>query len=404
MSPLVRFTAALALAACVSYGILHAARLTYADHLAQSDNPAALQAASRIEPLNAGYRARIATVDSLRDDQLQAALRLNPRNPSWWIMESIHREETGDLAGAEKCLLQANSVSRYYTPRWTAAFFYYRQNNRPEFVRWARAGLSVGYGESESLLRMAQKLGLTSAEILRDVIPEDPDKVAAYLEVLNKDHAIDRTYEPAAKLIGLGAKPWRNLILGISETLFQSGRIDQALDLWNRTVQAGWVAFSKLDPAAGKSIARNNFRGERIERGFDWKYPVPQGVSVSVDEPDGSLRLDFSGKEPTSCELASQYTALPPGRRYRLAVRARSASIPPGSGLQWSVVTVPGGQRIAAVSLDALGGPAAEQSIVFETPQTPAPLRLMLSYSRNLGTTRIEGTLWVESVELAVSK
>jgi hypothetical protein len=28
----------------------------------------------------------------------------------------------------------------------------------------------------------------------------------------------------------------------------------------------------------------------------------------------------------------------------------------------------------------------------------------MLSYSRNPGTTRIEGTLWIESVELAVSK
>jgi hypothetical protein len=393
---------ALALAVPLSYGIIQAARLARADRLAQADTVGAMQAASKIEPGNAEYHARIATLDPSRDDQLKAALQLNPRNPSWWIMQSIRQEEEGDLSGAEASLLKANSVCRYYTPRWSLASFYYRQKNLPQFVRWARASLSVGYGDPESLFRMALRLGIAPETILRDIVPDEPDKVAAYLYLMMNDGNIDRIYEPSARLIDLGAKPVRNAILGNCETLFLRGKTTESLDLWNKAVQAGWVAFSRLDPNAGKSLARVNFRGERLEQGFDWKYPAPQGVSVSAAEQDGSLRLEFSGKQPQECELASQYTPLLPGRKYRLTVHYRSDSIPPESGLQWSVLTVPAGKSLAAIRLDAAPGEPAAQSTGFETPATQAPAKLALTYVRSPGTTRIEGTLWVESVELVL--
>jgi hypothetical protein len=317
-------------------------------------------------------------------------------------MQSVRQEENGDLAGAEASLLKATSVCRYYTPRWSLASFYYRQKNLPQFVRWARASLSVGYGDAESLFRMAQRLGIAPETILREIVPGDPDKVAAYLYLMMNDGNIDQIYEPSARLVDLGAKPTRNTVLVNCETLFLRGKTAQSLALWNKAVEAGWVAFSRLDPEAGKSLARDNFRGERIEQGFDWKYPAPQGVSVSAAESDGSLRLEFSGKQPPTCELASQYTPLLAGRRYRLTVHYRSDSIPPDSGLQWSVLTVPSGQNLALIRLNAPAGEAAQQSIGFETPQAPIPARLLLSYARSSGTTRIEGTLWIESVELAL--
>ena len=397
-----RIATALVLAAPLSYGIVQAARLAHADRLAQADTVEALRAASQIEPGNAEYHARIATLDPSQDDQLKAALQLNPRNPSWWIMQSVRQEEEGDLAGAEASLLKANSVCRYYTPRWSLASFYYRQKNVPQFVRWARASLSVGYGDSESLFRMAQRLGIASETIFREVVPGNPDKVAAYLYLMMNDGNIDQVYEPSAKLVDLGAKPTRNTVLVNCETLFLRGKTAQSLALWNKAVQAGWVAFSRLDPEAGKSQARDNFRGERIEQGFDWRYPAPQGVSVSAAEPDGSLRVEFSGKQPPNCELASQYTPLLAGRKYHLTVHYRSDSIAPESGLQWSVLTVPAGQSLASIRLNAPAGEAGEQSIGFEAPKTQAPARLLLSYARSPGTTRIEGTLWIESVELTL--
>jgi hypothetical protein len=393
----------LLLAIPLTYALVASTRLACADRLAQHDTVDALLAASRMEPANAEYYARIASLDPSRQDQLLAALQLNPRNPSWWIMQSIRQEEEGDLAGAETSLLQANAVCRYYTPRWSLASFYYRQKNLPEFAKWARASMSVGFGDSESLFRMAQKLGLTPEAILDDMVPTDPDKVAAYLYMMMSDGNVDSLYQPAARLIDLGAKPSRNAVLDNSEILFLRGRAAQALALWNRTVDARWVAFSALDPKSGKSLARGNFRGERIEKGFDWKYPVPQGVFVSAAEPDGSLRLEFSGKEPPNCELASQLIPLLPRRKYRLAVRYRGESIPPESGLQWSVVAVSGGPSIATLPLHAPNTQVTEQSADFETPPAQAPMKLLLSYSRAPGTTRVEGTLWIESVNLTLA-
>jgi hypothetical protein len=393
----------LLLAIPLTYALVASTRLARADLLARHDTVDALLAASRIEPANAEYHARIASLDPSRQDQLLAALQLNPRNPSWWIMQSIRQEEDGDLAGAEASLLRANAVCRYYTPRWSLASFYYRQKNLSGFAQWARASMSVGYGDSESLFRMAQKLGLSSEAILRDMVPGNPDKVAAYLYMMMSDGNVDRLYQPAAKLVDLGATTSRNAVLDNSETLFLHGRTAQALDLWNRTVDARWVAFSALDPKAGKSLARGNFRGERIEKGFDWKYPVPQGVSVSAAESDGSLRLEFSGKEPPACELASQLIPLLPRRKYHLTVRYRGESIPPDSGLQWSVVTATPGPPVATLPLHAPAAQVAEQSADFQTPPTQVPMKLLLSYSRAPGTTRVEGTLWIESVNLTLA-
>ena len=73
-------------------------------------------------------------------------------------MQSVRQEEDGDVAGAKRSLREANTVSRYYIPRWSFAAFYYRQGNKSEFIRWAKLALSAGYGQPESLFQMAQRL------------------------------------------------------------------------------------------------------------------------------------------------------------------------------------------------------------------------------------------------------
>ena len=89
-------------------------------------------------------------------------------------MQSVHQEEDGDLAGAEASLRQANVVSRYFTPALESCFaFYYRQGNRAEFLRWAKAALSVGNGPPESIFLMAQRLDIPSDQIVNILLPED---------------------------------------------------------------------------------------------------------------------------------------------------------------------------------------------------------------------------------------
>jgi hypothetical protein len=364
-----------------------------ADRAAHHDTVWALEAASALEPDNAEYHARLAALDPSRESDLLAALALNPRNPSWWIMRSVEQEQAGDLIGAEASLLRANAVCRYYTPRWSLAAFYYRQHNIPQFTNWAHASLSVGYGDSESVIRMAQKLGLTPEEV-RAIIPDDPEELTSYLDLMIRDGDMAQIYDPAIKLIDLSARPARDAILDAAGKLFLAGAEAEAVALWNKSVTAGWIPFAQLDPAAGHSLARGNFRGERIGRGFDWRYPEVDGVSLSTGEPDGSLRMELSGKQPPQCELASQLVPLLPGRKYRLTTSYRTESIAPGSGLAWSILPARGGTELAVLPL------AGQESIEFETPVSPTPMELRLTYSRRIATVRIEGVLSVRSVEL----
>lgn len=394
MQLFLRAGVALLVAIPLGYGMWRTERLTKADWLARAETIEALQAASQLEPLNAAYYARLAFLDPERTGALHTALRLNPRNPAWWITLASRQEQAGDLTGAEQSLLKADSICQYYTPRWTTAYFYFRLGKREPFTKWARASLSVGAGETEPIFQMARRLGLSSAEIAREVVPDDPDKVAAFIDYLLGSHQPGETYEPAAKLVRLGVKNRRELVLRVCESLFENGNPSQAMALWNQTVKAGWVPFAELDPLAGKLLARTSFAGERIEHGFDWRYSLPQGISASTGEADGSLRLEFSGNEPPDCDLVSALTPLLPGKKYRLAVQYRLQGIVTDSGLAWSLVTIPDGKPLATAPL----GKGAEASVTFDAPAKPA--RLQLAYHRNLGTTRIEGTAWIEAVNL----
>jgi hypothetical protein len=402
MRPILRFALAIPAALLASYAIGETARFAWAERLSRQDTVESLQAALRMTPGNADYHARIATLDPSRDDDLRVALTLNPRDPSWWIMQAVRQEEDGDIAGAEESLCQATTVSRYYTPRWSLAAFYYRQGNQAEFIRWAKLALSVGYGQPESLFQMAQRLDLTSGQILDDLVPEVPERVNSYLHLLLQQGKAEQQQAAAAQLIRIGTQENRNSVLETCEALFIAGRIDQAVGLWNRAIQVGWIALSPLDPLSGKSLGNDAFPGESPELGFDWKNSIPLGISVSRSVPDRSLCLEFSGSQPETCELMSQYVPLLPNRQYLLKVRYRLHPSSSATGLQWSIRAVPSGKP----SMIGLMNPSAEgfveQSFPIETPPQQGPMKVLLSYTRLPGTTRMEGKLWIQSVQLAL--
>jgi hypothetical protein len=384
------------------YAIAEVARFAHAEQLSRGDTVEALQAALVLTPRNADYHARIATLDSARDDQLRVALTLNSKDPSWWIMLSVRQEQDGDVAGAEKSLRQANLVSRYFTPRWSFAAFYYRQGSKAEFIRWARSALSAGSGQPESLFQMAQRLDFTSSQILDDLLPEVPDRLDAYLHLLLQQGRVGQEHAAAAQLVRIGSKENRSSILETCESLFIAGEIDQAVDLWNTAIRVGWINLLPLDPVSGKSLANGSFAGEPLERGFDWKNSTPSGVSAIRSIPDRSLYLEFSGTQPESCELMGQFVPLLPRRRYQLKVRYRLRHSQSGSGLQWSVLPVPSGKPVMVGLMNRAAEEFVDQIFSFDAPLQQCPVRLLLSYTRLPGTTRMEGELWIQSVQLTL--
>lgn len=398
----VRLALAIPAVLVAGYAITESVRFACADRLSRRDTVEALQSAIRMTPRNADYYARIATLDPSRDDQLRVALTLNSRNPSWWIMRSVRQEQDGDIAGAEKSLLQANLVSRYFTPRWSLAAFYYRQGNKTEFIRWARSALSAGSGQQESLFLMAQRLDLTSRQVLDDLLPANPEGTNSYLRLLLRQGEVEQEHAVAAQLVRIGSRQNRNTVLETCETLFTAGKIDQAVDVWNTAVRIRWIDLSPLDPSSGRSLSNDSFAAEPLERGFDWKTSIPTGVSTFRSVSDRSIGLEFSGNQPEKCDLMSRFVPLLPKRQYQITVRYRFRHTRSASGLQWSVQPVPSGQPLMVGPVNLSAEEFVEQSFSFETLQEQVPARILLSYARLPGTTRMEGEFWIQSLRLTL--
>ena len=69
--------------------------------------------------------------------------------------------------------------------------------------------------------------------------------------------------------------------------------------------------------------------------------------------------------------------------------------------MRWSVMPLAGG-RPTYVGLLKSSEKSTQQTFPFETPAQETPLKILLSYTRATGTTRVEGKLWIEAVEITL--
>jgi hypothetical protein len=391
-----RVALAATVVAASALALLLAAQSAHAEWLALPDTVESLEAAYRVDPANAEYPARLATLDASRREDLKAALRSNPWRASWWILESVQLEQDADLGAAERSLLRANAVCQYYTPRWSLASFYYRQRNRDAFLKWARLALAAGSGAPEPLFQMAARFDIAPDDAPRLLLPPMAAKVEAFRRFLVGRGEGSRTYSIASELLSLGSRENLAGVLESSEALFVAGQTDQSVALWNQAVRSGWLKAGELDPASGRSLASPVFTGG-FGSAFLWRYWSPSEVVASA-EADGSLRLTFSGRQPERCPILSQNLPLLAGRRYELAIESASPGGADGAGIEWAIQTVPAGGKIAGGNVAGSG----LQRLSFETPPKPGPVYLGISYQRPSGHVRYEGSFSLKSVALSL--
>lgn len=110
--------------------------------------------------------------------------------------------------------------------------------------------------------------------------------------------------------------------------------------------------------------------------------------------------MTFSGKQPEDCRLVEQSVVLAPSRDYRLRYVYRTEGVIPGSGLRWQVRHLSGLHAWSVSSPDLSGREWTEDAMDFTTPPDAGAALLSLGYKRTLGTTRVEGSLWLREVSL----
>jgi hypothetical protein len=249
------------------------------------------------------------------------------------------------------------------------------------------ATLSVAYGDATEQFNQCWTLTSDASTILARAIPERPFILRQYLDFLLHSDRLDAAVPVAAKVLASADRESVPLLFAACDRALECGRTADALSLWNGLAQQNLIPYAGIAPGLGLPV-NGEFRVPELGHGFDWRLSLPAGVSA--ERP--GLTLRFSGRQPESAELLSQYLPLAGNRSYALTIRYRTAGIASQSGLRC---------RVLGVEIPLPGGDGDRQETLhFRTSAKDTLGQLVLACRRVPGTVRIEGSLTLEKFAL----
>jgi len=108
--------------------------------------------------------------------------------------------------------------------------------------------------------------------------------------------------------------------------------------------------------------------------------------------------------QPVDCECLWQWVPVEPGRRYGLKFDYRTVEVASPSGLRWRVEEAGSRAELAPRSPELGAETWRPAEAAFQTRPGTRLVRLVLGYRRVLGTTRIQGALWVRGLGLEMER
>jgi hypothetical protein len=391
----IRLLAGLALIAICGIAGYWSIRVALAERLAASkscdDVTRALGLAPGVAEAHLRMAALLAASGQDSRPELVRAVALKPDDYRIWIRLAAESEARGDRAAAEHALLRAAESGRRFEPRWRLANFYFRRQDSEHFWRWARDVLPLAYDDAIPLFRLCREMPRAD-EAMERILPSEPRLLAAYLRFLGGENDLRQSEPIAWRLLAVAGQSDVPELLSYCDRSLVALRPEPALRIWNGMAGRRLIPRAPLDPERGAFLTNSSMR-QPLGAGFDWHVVAPIAGITSLPIGDsGGRRIVFSGRQPESCELLTQW--IPPGGgERRLRLQYRTANVGPSSSLRWTVVDAASGKELAGVSLSSDSWTWAEVRF------PPRLARIVLSYRRQSGTTRIEGVLEVRGVQ-----
>ena len=376
-------------------------RQAWVDYRMRQETVSATEAAIALAPDQSEFHARLAWLVSNSDPQkakeaLRRAVALNPWDARSWIELGLRAEAEGDSAAAEECLLHAAKTDHTFLPRWTLANYYFRHDDLVKFWFWARQAATMVYGDAQPLFLLCGRVKEDGKLIDRLQI-QAPEVQAGYLSYLLGRNRVDLIWPAVERLVAANREADIPLLMTACERLLEAGRIDEAAEVWNRQAAAGRVGFRTPAGAGEQLVANGDFAVPPSSRGFDWRLPALDGVSVSREDTARALRVTFSGREPEDCEVLAQLVPVSARMQYELRFVYRTRGIASGQGLGWRITDAKSGAALGE-GTGVASEEDAEGRLTFATPAECRLVRLALRYHRSPGTTRMEGFLILRTV------
>jgi hypothetical protein len=299
---------------------------------------------------------------------------------SRWIDSGLEHERQGDMASAERDLREAAQVDRLFQPRWTLAGFYFRHNDRGNFLHWMGEALAVGRRDMESLFDLCWRLPDGCPNLRGSVMPDSKlvwDQYLNYLITTGRWQPAGLMAEAIASQADAGDLP---LLMNYCDLALAHGDKAAASTVWYHLCRRKLLPFQ-----AGRIIANGDFRVAPSGRGFDWRVAAP-GVANPFQPGEASFTLN--GFQHDREVLLEQQLAIDASLNYRLEFEYKTNGLNSNSGVHW---TAGGSNSEGLVATSWTGGQ-------FDFPGSSASLQLV--YQRPTGSTMAEGTVWVRNVNV----
>jgi len=374
-------------------------RLERADWLFVKGDAPSIRQAIALAPGTAEYYSSLAQAEpSHAVEILKEGAALSPLNSSLRLELGLAAEQQGDFLRAEISLLEAARLDTGFGPRWALSDFYFHRHDAEKFWPAVEAALAMSYGDVSDQFRNCWALTSAPQIILARAIPDRPAVWRQYLDFLLREGPFDAAEPVASKVLETAGRESVPALLRYCDRQLEKGRGEQALLVWNGLAQRRLIPYGELAAGGGGLPVNGDFRQPELGQGFDWRISAANGIDVDRTFHPSGLRIRFSGRQPESTEILSQYVPLLPHRRYTLTVRDRLSGIGAESGLMctlgWEGQDLLGGRGLLS---------GATQTFPFQNLDGVTLGRLALAYHRTSGTTRIEGSLTLQSFALTLA-
>jgi hypothetical protein len=292
---------------------------------------------------------------------------------------ALEREAAGDSGAAARQLLEAARYDRQFAPAWALANFYFRSGEADRFWTWARKSAAMSYGKRRAFFDLCFLQSSDAHEVFEEVVAPRRDLGLPFLEYLIASHRIQDAAEVAGRIASDRAPASHDALLDYMDAAIDAGETTAAWRVQNQ--------FAGAQPL----LLDGDFAGPLFNRGFDWKIAAADGIGVARTRDGGpALSIEFSGREPESCELLSHVVALEAGVMYVMRFDYRTVALSGDTGVSWRLGTA------SAVALDASPG-WKRQEWYFRAVDAAD---LKLAYQRAPGSIRAEGQLFLRNARI----
>ncbi len=373
-----------------------AARWTVADYTVKTPSRSRFEQAIRLAPGNPEYYVRLAGSDPVRALwAVDRAAQLNPLSSPAWIEFAHAAEAHNDFPSAERALIRAAQLDKTFGPRWLLTEYYSRRNDEAHFWPAARAALATSYDDVTPIFDLCWRFSSDPQTILDRAVPNRRDVLQQYFDFVLTKNRLDAVQPIASQLIRDAGQETVPSLLGYCDRLLENNEPAPAVEVWNALSAKRLLQYPALAVAQGRGLTNDTFARPFLGRGFDWRLNLIDGIFVQNGDGSRGMRFEFSGKQPESCYLLTEWVPVEPTRAYQLAVRYQTSGLEGETGLKWRVLDGTTGDDLMPKSGWMTGDERQEMETRYEffTREKTRLVKLALSYQRLPGTVRIEGSL-----------